>query len=493
LAPAFFGKLRNGPEQGKDDLLVYLIVCLSVASGAPLTENVREHEGAYTLALGPSVEGVVLVRQGDWPPDVIRTFHKTPWLDAASIRLRWAELEPEDQRFDWEPFDKVLREVQTYNAAHPDARRTLHVRVMGGVHAPRWFEKDGVQFYDTTHRTRKSPTAPLRIPVPYDNPEFLKQLREVYRAMYDRYCDEPLVTVYHGTWSAGPWDEIFHPQQSAPLPPGYTPEKFVRGMVEQLDVLVDEFCLKGKVAELPYSGKYPTKRLIDITGPLNARIVERLGKRSPFLYIQSNGWGLTSEGVQTVSWGHERDVADALGRVNLALQALGTNAGGGWRPQGDWFRLVELAQEYEVAYVELYPPDFQPLDTEHHIVEAFTHGGNTTAPAGDVPPGFLGFRPWLEKRSRVLYVRSGRVVETFHAGREPRAVEQVSVTGSVPAGTSLATQVRTRRSSGPWSPWRPESQRADLPAGDEAQVEVRLDTDDGYLTPEVTAIRLEWR
>ncbi len=75
--------------------MVYLIVCLSVASGAPLMENVREHEGTYTLAPGPSVEGVVLVQQGDWPPDVIRTFYNVPWLDAASIRLRWAELEPE--------------------------------------------------------------------------------------------------------------------------------------------------------------------------------------------------------------------------------------------------------------------------------------------------------------------------------------------------------------------------------------------------------------
>lgn len=462
-------------------------------AGEVLRENVGEHDGAYALAPGPSVEGVVLVRQGDWPPDAIRTFHEIPWLDAASIRLRWAELEPEDERFDWRPFDKVLREVRKYNATHPGARRTLHVRVMAGEHVPRWFERAGVRFYDTTHRAPKSPTAPLRIPVPYDNPEFLKQLREVYRAMHDRYRDEPLVTVYHGTWSAGPWDEIFHPQDRAPLPPGYTPEKFVRGMTEQLDVLIDEFCLKGKVAELPYSGKYPPKTSIDITGPLTDRIVERLGKRSPLLYIQSNGWGLTSQGVQTVSWGHERDVADAFGRVNLAFQALGTNAGGGWRPQGDWIRLVELAQQHEAAYVELYPPDFQPLDTEHHIVEAFTHGADETAPAGDLPAGFLGFRPWLEKRNRVLYVRSGRVVKTFRTGGEPRAVERVSVTGSVPEGTSLTTQVRTRRSPGPWSPWRPESQRAELPAGDEAQVEVRLDTDDGYLTPEVTAIGLEWR
>ncbi len=26
-------------------------------------------------------------------------------------------------------------------------------------------------------------------------------------------------------------------------------------------------------------------------------------------------------------------------------------------PQGDWVALVELAQRYEAAYVEIYPPD----------------------------------------------------------------------------------------------------------------------------------------
>ncbi len=462
------------------------------ADETTVLRNVCEQDGAYTLAPGPNVEGVALVHQGQWPPEVIRTFHEVAWLDAASIRLRWAELEPRDQQFDWTPFDRVLREVKKYNAAHPGSQRTLHIRVMGGVHSPRWLERAGVKYYDTTHRTGRSSAAPLHIPVPYDTPEFLHQLREVYRAMYERYWDEPLVTVYHGTWSAGPWDEIFHPQGPAPLPPDYSSERFVRGMIEQLDVLIDEFCLKGKVAELPYSGKYPPKSAINITGPLTDRIVERLGRRSPFLYIQTNGWGMTNRGVQTVSWGHERDVNDAFGSVNLALQALGTNAGGGWFPQGDWIPLVELARQYEVAYVELYPPDFQPLDTEHHIVEAFTYGGDSSPSTADVPPGFLGFRPWLEQRGRVLFVREGTILRTFQAGGRPRRVGHVAVAASTPDDTSITTRVRTRRSGEMWSDWGDESALADLPAGDEAQVEVTLHTDDGYLTPRVTDVRLRW-
>ena len=231
-----------------------------------------------------------------------------------------------------------------------------------------------MRFYDTTqasHHGSAIRSTPIHIPLPYDNPEFLKQLRQVYRAMFARYHDDPLVAVYHGTWSAGPWDEIFHPQSGEPLPPDYTPENFVRGMTEQLDVLIEEFCLKGKIAELPFSGKYPSKDRINITGPLTAHIVQRLGRRTPYLYIQSNGWGQTAAGQQTISWGHERDIADAHGQVNLAFQALGTNKGGGWFPQGDWMPLVELAMQYDASYVEIYPPDLMPVDTSHHIVEAF--------------------------------------------------------------------------------------------------------------------------
>ncbi len=424
--------------------------------------------------------------EAEWPPDVVRAFHDVPWIDAASVRVKWDFLEPRDQEFNWRPIDSVLREVKKYNAGHPGARRTMHIRVLGGVHAPKWFEAAGVKYYSTIDASLSGGRT-IRIPAPYGNPEFLKQLREIYRAMYERYKDEPLITVYHGSWSAGPWDEIFHPQGAAPLPPDYTPAKFVRGMIEQLDVLIEEFSLKGKVAELPYSGKYPQKNQIDITGPLTARIVERLGRRSPYLYIQTNGWGTTNKGIQTVSWGHENDISDAYGQVNLAFQALGTNANGGWLPQGDWIELVRLAKQYEVAYTELYPPDFMPLDKKHHIEEAFTEmpGRSTTGP--------VGFRPWLKQRNRTLYVREGTVRQVFQSGAGPKELMRLTTAAAVPAGTSVSFRVRTRLSSGAWSSWAEAKRVAQLPAGAEAEIEAILHTDDGYLTPRVIAMRPLWK
>ena len=439
-------------------------------------QNLIAHDGGWMLAAGPNVEGVVLLQQGAWPPAVVEAFHQVPWLDAASIRIKWSELEPSDQVFNWAPFDNLLAEVKKYNAVHPGARRTLHIRVMGGEHCPHWFEQSGVRFYDTTQRLGKNRSAPLHIPLPYDNPEYLKQLRQVYRAMFERYQNEALVTVYHGTWSAGPWDEIFHPQNGEPLPPGYTPEKFVRGMTEQLDVLIEEFCLKGKVAELPFSGKYPPKDRINITGPLTARMVERLGRRTPYLYIQSNGWGQTSAGKQTLSWGHERDMADARGQVNLAFQALGTNKGGGWWPQGNWVPLVELAQQYDAAYLEIYPPDLMPLDAAHHIAQAFA-----------------SFKQWLKQRNRTLYVREGLLQKTFTVTGTPRCIGKLELSATMPPQTSVAGRARTRLIGGAWSAWHTASDVAQLPAGNEAELEVNLHTDDGCASPRVTAVQPVWR
>lgn len=320
---------------------------------------------------GPRPRGVYMVQQGRWKADVVRTFHAVPWLDGASVRITWRELEPRDGEFDWSGFDAVLAEVKKWNAAHPDQRqRTLQIRPMAGSHCPRWLEGAGAKFYRTKMEALGTNQRELHIPVPYDNPEFLKQLRELYRVMLQRYADEPLVVLYHGTWSAGPWDEIFHPMGDAPLPPGYTKEKFVAGMVEQLDVLIDEICLKGKPAELPFSGIYPPKSRIDITGPIVKRIVERLGEKSDLLYIQSNGWGITSRGVYTPSWGHEADIDGARGRVLLAFQAIGTNAGGGWIRQGDWRECIRIAKEYEAQYLEIYPPSLSPMDEANNIEPA---------------------------------------------------------------------------------------------------------------------------
>lgn len=472
-----------------------LLPCPVSASTTAVLENVVEQDGVFTLAAGPKVEGIVFLQGGLWKDITIKTFHEIPWVDAASVRLGWVEFERQDQQFNWAPFDRMLDEVKKYNAAHPGAHRTLQIRVMGGRHCPKWFEASGVRYYDTTHPEAGNWETPLHAPMPYDNPEFLKQLREMYRAMYDRYHREPLVTIYHGTWSAGPWDEIFHPLGKSPLPPGYTKEKFTLGMIEQLDVLIDEFCLKNKVAELPYSGKFPDPKVIDFLGPLTQHIIERLGRRNPHLYIQSNGWGFMSgKNRSTISWGHEKDMDAIKGLVNVALQALGSNAGGNWAPQGDWIPLVQLAQVHQASYTEIYEPDFRPLDVQHHIVEAFTEKpGQQTSTNAFLPKDFIGYRPWLQQRQQILYVREGMVRLAFKSSSGVKRLENLMVDAQIPSCCTVKYRVRTRLLNSDWSEWKDFDQLATLAAGDDVEVEARMRTNDGYFTPRIKSLLPMWK
>lgn len=75
-----------------------------------------ETDGRVTLAPGPKVEGVVFLQGGRWKDATVQTFNDIPWVDAASVRVAWAEFERQDQVFNWEPFDRLLVVVKKYNA-----------------------------------------------------------------------------------------------------------------------------------------------------------------------------------------------------------------------------------------------------------------------------------------------------------------------------------------------------------------------------------------
>ncbi len=435
----------------------------------PATQPAKE-EGVWKLAQAPKVQGVYLLQQGDWPDEVIKAFHETDFLDGASIRLRWADFELKDQEFNWAPIDKVLSEVRKYNAAHPGARRTMQLRVIAGVHSPKWFDDGSVRMYDTA---RIDPSNKkwhqLHVPMPYDNPGLLKQQRELYRALYDRYGNEPLVVMYHATWSGGAWGEIYHPKDGAPLPPDYTAEKYFEGMYQQMDVLFEEICMKGKVGEFAFSGDIPKE--LNLQQKLGQHIVKRMGRRSGFVYVQSNGWGGIKQWIPKPNVG--KDVFD----LNYGYQALGTNKNPkAVLAQGDWIPLVQAAEENQVPYVEIYPEDIMPVDDAHNMTKAFTQ------PRGQSDDGFIGYRPWLKERNFTMYWRDGKVLQQFAANGNAAKVTAIDIQSETPEGTSISARARTSI-GGTWSEWKDIAEAQNLPAGEKLEVEVLLHTDDGWRTP----------
>jgi len=182
-----------------------------------------------------------------------------------------------------------------------------------------------------------------------------------------------------------------------------------------------------------------------------------------------------------MSGGHQLDVNNAFNQgVNLSFQAIGTNVGPPWIPQGDWLPLVKLAQAYSTSYVEIYYPDFDPLDTEHHIVEAMT-GENA-------PEGFIGYRPWLKQRNRTLYLPKGKLTQTFRCGSEPKRVDRLVLAVEQPPDTTCSFRARTRLAEGEWSDWLPEEEVNKLPPGTECEVEATLETNDGYYSPRIVTM-----
>lgn len=425
-----------------------------------IVENLHgSAENGYTLMPGPKAEGVVMMWGGGM--DALEAFHKTPWLDSTSVASAWDAVEPADQQFDFSRYDGVLEEVRKYNKANPGANRTMQVRVVGGRYSPKWFAEAGIKLYETGSSVTENA---MKIPVPYDNPELFKQIRELYRAVYEHFKDAPEVVVYHGSWSGGPWEEIFHPREGEPLPPGYTREKYMQSMVEQVDILIDEYCLKGKIGEISYSGLYPPKTEMDITGIVNARIVQRLGKRSPFIIVNSDGWGYHN-GRHKVSAGHERDMNDTLGLVTIGVQAWGDNWGTKPGVQNDWVELVEVAKNYDTPYAEIYASDVIHLDTKHRIEE-----------------GFAEYRRWLKERNRVLYQREG-VVRQVIKNDKPMYVAGLDLKADMPVLTVVTVRARSRVNDGQWSGWIEQHRLYELPAGDEIELEATLHTDDGMFTP----------
>ena len=447
----------------------------SQAQDRNVSSNVSVTSDGVTLAAGPNVNGITYLHGATLGEKEIKAFHQIPFIDSLSVRQSWAAVEPQDQKFDFSGYDRGLDEVRKYNAAHPDTPRTMQIRAMGGRNCPKWMEQAGVTYYDTVDLMGKQrKETRLHLPMPFDNPEFIKQAHELYAAMREHYKGEPLVNVFHGTWSAGPWAELFYPQmeQNQPAPPGATPAKVAQGFIDQVDAVIEEFSLKGKVGELPLSGKYPQEEEVKIAGPCIDHVVKRLGKRSPFFYFNTNGWGITTQKVQTISWGHERDVNYAFGKVNLSFQALGTNTGGGWG-QGDWIPLIQMARQYETAYLEIYTPDFIADETETHFL-----------------PAVENYRAYVKQRNRTLYVRDGVLVKTFTC-KEPQKIERIMKADVAPDGTSISYRIRARAESSEWSSWQSLENISKFPKSTEAQIEAALHTDDGYLTPKIATLLVD--
>jgi hypothetical protein len=112
------------------------------------------------------------------------------------------------------------------------------------------------------------------------------------------------------------------------------------------------------------------------------------------------------------------------------------------------------------------------------MVEAFT--------------GVNGYRNWLKENCRLSFVREGTVRLRFQGPGAPKPVLRLLVAADAPASTWVRFRARTRTVGGAWSEWQPRERVPDLPAGNEAELEAVLHTDDGRLTPRLVEMSPAW-
>ena len=130
--------------------------------------------------------------------------------------------------------------------------------------------------------------------------------------------------------------------------------------------------------------------------------------------------------------------------------------------------------------MEIYTPDFVSLDPKYNLEQSITGDGT--------PKDFVAYHQWLKTRNRVLYVRDGSTTMLFRCGDKPQKIDRLMKADVVPFGTSAAYRVRTRLTNGEWYEWQDAGDVKTLPAGNEAQIEIKFHTDDGYLTPRLVRL-----
>lgn len=169
----------------------------------------------HLRAESESVQGIYSLMKGMRPVDP--SVLKIKYVKGVSIRASWAEIEPEEGKFNWDYLDRALEEVRK------EGKKAM-LRILPGVHTPEWVYKKGAELLEIgasrprrrafvkeegsvdkskdrggreggAMRARSAGT-----PVPWDN-KYLNDWIRFITALGKRYGSEAAVSLVH---MAGP-------------------------------------------------------------------------------------------------------------------------------------------------------------------------------------------------------------------------------------------------------------------------------------------------
>ncbi len=185
-------------------------LCLPLVWGLAVTaaggETVVHPTPAKGIVLNPG-KGWVLYGNAEWHSERLHAVANLGYR-----RFEWAELEPEEGRYNWQPVDEYLESwaKRGKQAAFGVMCCNSHTRRPGGYSTPKWVFDAGAAYrrIDLTKIDRPTTGTPgVKIVPDFDDPIFLEKLKHFLSAMGKRYDGDPRIAFYdvrsYGNWGEG--------------------------------------------------------------------------------------------------------------------------------------------------------------------------------------------------------------------------------------------------------------------------------------------------
>ncbi|MBR4756654.1 MAG: DUF4832 domain-containing protein [Bacteroidales bacterium] len=138
------------------------------------------------------------------PEDTVEDF---PGVGTVFLRLPWAFLEPEKDKFNWEIIDTpAQRWLQTGRQVAFCISATEQWTRQG---TPQWVFDEGAKYYEASHFVEGDRVydTPGMLEPDYDDPIFLKNVEHLVERMAERYDGDPAVSFFaiglYGMWGEG--------------------------------------------------------------------------------------------------------------------------------------------------------------------------------------------------------------------------------------------------------------------------------------------------
>ncbi len=308
------------------------------------------------------------------PSDALESF---PGESTVYLRVTWAQLEPEEGKFNWTLLDTP---AQRWIDAGKYCSFRVSCHETGLRYAtPKWVRDAGARGYniDVSGKPGRRITAKEgdTWEPAYDDPVFLEKLENFIRAMAERYDNNPNVAFIDigsfGTWGEG------HTVHASRIDYG----------LDTLKKHIDLHCKYFKHTQLCISD--------DVDGPSNTS-----GQYPVMDYALSRGVTMRDDSIQSAapprSWFH----GDMAQRFWPTMPVIMEHAHYHKpRDRGDWGKgeiLIKAIEEYHASFLSIHWWPYEYLEDNRELIDKINRR--------------LGYRVQLRK---IEYPESARIGETF--------------------------------------------------------------------------------